>query len=131
HRGFVLVANTPATLNSAGNLVPTGIGSLLILDRAGNIVTTLSNSTLLNGPWGLTVNDSGGRAQVFVSNVYTGTVTPIDLSAPRRGDKIVVHSMVQIASGYAHRADPAAFQVGPTGLAYNSATGVLYVASTD
>src|SRR5262249_37441888 len=31
-RGFVLVANTPANLNSAGNLVPTGLGSLLILD---------------------------------------------------------------------------------------------------
>jgi hypothetical protein len=130
-RGFVLVANTPATLNSDGNLVPTGIGSLLILDRDGHIVTTLSNPTLLNGPWGLTVNDLGGRAQVFVSNVFTGTVTRIDLSVPRHGDKIVVQGMVQIGSGYTHRADPAAFQVGPTGLAYNSATGVLYVASTN
>jgi hypothetical protein len=130
-RGFVLVADTPATLNSAGNLVPTSIGSLLILDRDGNVVTTLSNPTLLNGPWGLTVNDPGGRAQVFVSDVYTGTVTRIDLSIPRHGNKIVVQSMVQIGSGYAHRADVAAFQVGPTGLAYNSATGVLYVASTD
>jgi hypothetical protein len=130
-RGFVLVADTPATLNGDGNLVPTGIGSLLILDRNGHVVTTLSNPTLLNGPWGLTVNDLGGRAQVFVSDVYTGTVTRIDLSIPHRGNKIVVHGMSQIASGYAHRADPAAFQVGPTGLAYNSATGVLYVASTD
>jgi DNA-binding beta-propeller fold protein YncE len=130
-RGFVLVANTPTTLNSDGNLVPSGNGSLLILNRDGNIVTTLSNPTLLNGPWGLTVNNLGGRAQVFVSNFYSGTVTRIDLSVPRHGDKIVVHSMVQIASGYAQRADPAAFWVGPTGLAYNSATGVLYVASTD
>jgi DNA-binding beta-propeller fold protein YncE len=94
-------------------------------------VTTLSNSTLLNGPWGLTVNDLGGRAQVFVSDVFTGTVTRIDLSVPRHGQKIVVQSMVQIASEYAHRADAVAFQVGPTGLAYNPATGVLYVASTD
>jgi hypothetical protein len=39
--------------------------------------------------------------------------------------------MVQIASGYARRADQAAFELGPTGLAYNSTTGVLYVASTD
>src|SRR5262249_27741174 len=58
-------------------------------------------------------------------------VTRIDLSIPQRGDKIVAHSMVQIASGYAQRPDPVAFWVGPTGLAYNSATGVLYVASTD
>jgi hypothetical protein len=130
-RGFVLVANMPATLNSAGYLVPTGLGSLLILDRNGHVVTTLSNPTLLNGPWGLTVNDRGGQAQVFVSDVFSGTVTRIDLSIPHRGRKIVVHGMVQIGSGYAHRADPAAFQVGPTGLAYNSATSVLYVASTD
>jgi DNA-binding beta-propeller fold protein YncE len=53
------------------------------------------------------------------------------LSIPRHGNKMVVQSMVQIGSGYAHRADAVAFQVGPTGLAYNSATGVLYVASTD
>jgi DNA-binding beta-propeller fold protein YncE len=130
-RGFVLVADTPTTVNSDGNLVPTSAGSLLILDRHGNVVSTLSNPTLLNGPWGLTVNDLGGRAQVFVSNVYSGTVTRIDLSIPQRGDKIVVQSMVQIASGYAQRPDSAAFWVGPTGLAYNSATGVLYVASTD
>jgi hypothetical protein len=130
-RGFVLVGNTPATQVINGNLVPTGPGSLLILDRNGNVVTTLTSSTLLNGPWGLTVNDLGGRAQVFVSNVYSGTVTRIDLSVPRHGDKIVVHDMVQIASGYAQRPDAAAFWVGPTGLAYNSATGVLYVASTD
>ena len=124
--GFVLVANTPAS-----NLVPTSAGSLLILDRHGNVVSTLSNPTLLNGPWGLTVNDLGGRAQVFVSNVYSGTVTRIDLSIPHRGNKVVVQSMVQIASGYSQRPDPVAFWVGPTGLAYNSATGVLYVASTD
>ena len=126
-RGFVLVGNTPTN----GNLVPTSAGSLLILDRHGNVVSTLSNPTLLNGPWGLTVNDLGGRAQVFVSNVYSGTVTRIDLSIPQRGNKIVVQGMVQIASGYAQRPDPVAFWVGPTGLAYNSATGVLYVASTE
>jgi DNA-binding beta-propeller fold protein YncE len=130
-RGFVLIGNSPATQDSNGNLVPTGPGSLLILDRNGNVVTTLSNPTLLNGPWGLTVNDLGGRAQVFVSNVYSGTVTRIDLSIPHHGDKIAVNDMVQIASGYANRADAAAFWVGPTGLAYNSARRVLYVASTE
>jgi hypothetical protein len=130
-RGFVLIGNTPATMNSDGNLVPTGIGSLLILDRNGNVVDTLSSSTLLNGPWGLTVNDLGAKAQVFVSNVFSGTVTRVDLKIPRHGDHVRVQDMIQIASGYSHRADPAAFQVGPTGLAYNPATKVLYVASTD
>jgi DNA-binding beta-propeller fold protein YncE len=126
-RGFVLVGNTPTN----GNLVPTGIGSLLILDRHGNVVDTLSSQTLLNGPWGLTVNDLGAKAQVFVSNVFSGTVTRIDLKIPKHGDKVQVQDMVQIASGYAHQANAAAFQVGPTGLAYNPTTKVLYVASTD
>jgi uncharacterized protein YjiK len=36
-----------------------------------------------------------------------------------------------IASGYHHRGDPSAFEVGPTGLVYDSATDVLYVASTE
>jgi DNA-binding beta-propeller fold protein YncE len=36
----------------------------------------------------------------------------------------------RIASGYAFRTDPAAFLVGPTGLAFNACTDTLYVAST-
>lgn len=36
----------------------------------------------------------------------------------------------QIASGYTHRGDPAAFEVGPTGLVYIPKTDTLYVAST-
>ncbi|HWN49005.1 MAG TPA: hypothetical protein VNO18_04130 [Xanthobacteraceae bacterium] len=32
--------------------------------------------------------------------------------------------------GYAHRFDPAALVLGPTGLAYDKATDTLYVAST-
>jgi hypothetical protein len=130
-RGFVIVGNTPATLDNNGNLVPTGIGSLVILDRSGNKVATLSDSKLLNGPWGLTINDQGSHAQVFVSDVFTGTVTRVDLKIPRTGNKIVVQDMIQVASGYAHQFDPAVFSVGPTGLAYDPAKGVLYVASTD
>jgi sugar lactone lactonase YvrE len=39
-------------------------------------------------------------------------------------------SSVEIASGYIHRGDPAAFEIGPTGLAFDSKTHTLYVAST-
>jgi DNA-binding beta-propeller fold protein YncE len=38
--------------------------------------------------------------------------------------------MTQIASGYMHEGDPAAFEIGPTGLAYDAVHDVLYVAST-
>src|SRR5206468_8873585 len=77
----------------------------------------------------LAVNDQGDRAQVFVSNVLSGTVTRINLRIPTGGNP-VVESMTQIASGYAHRADPDALVVGPAGLAYDAARDVLYVAST-
>jgi hypothetical protein len=129
-RGFVIVGNTPATLDN-GNLLPTSDGSLVILDRSGNKVATLSDPKLLNGPWGLTINDQGSHAQVFVSDVFTGTVTRIDLKIPRSGTKIVVQDMIQIGSGYTHQYDPAVFFVGPTGLAYDPAKRVLYVVSTD
>src|SRR5262249_27733353 len=43
---------------------------------------------------------------------------------------VSVASMTQIASGFAHRLDPAAFVVGPAGLVYDPAQDILFVAST-
>jgi uncharacterized protein (TIGR03118 family) len=121
--GFVIVGNVP-TVNGVAQQ-----GSLLILDSNGNVVTQLSDSALLDGPWDLAINDHGREAQVFVSNVLSGTVTRINLDIPKGGTPIV-ESMTQIASGYAIRTDPAALVVGPTGLAFDAAHDVLYVAST-
>ncbi|MGC1720175.1 MAG: TIGR03118 family protein, partial [Isosphaeraceae bacterium] len=64
--GFVIVGNVPGTYDSHGNLVSVGQGSLTILDRNGNVVTTISDNALLDGPWDLTINDQGSQAQVFV-----------------------------------------------------------------
>jgi len=127
--GFVIVGSLPATYDSNGNLLSVGQGSLLILDRNGNVVTTLTDSTFLDGPWDLTINDQGAAAQVFVSNVLSGEVTRINLHIPSTGNP-VVESMTRIASGYLTRTDPAALVIGPTGLAYNRQRDVLYVAST-
>jgi hypothetical protein len=127
--GFVIVGNLPATYDSSGNLLSIGQGSLLILDKSGNVVTTLTDSALLDGPWDLTVNDQGHIAQVFVSNVLNGVVTRIDLTIPNGGVP-VVQSLTRIGSGYLTRTDPAALVVGPTGLAYDAKRNVLYVAST-
>ncbi len=49
-RGFVLVGNVPATYDSDGNPVSVGQGSLLILDRSGNLVGTLSNPACWMAP---------------------------------------------------------------------------------
>ena len=100
----MIVGNVPATYDSQGNLVSVGQGSLTILDRNGNVVTTISDPTLLDGPWDLTINDQGSQAQVFVSNVLNGMVTRIDLKIPNGGNPIV-ESQTQIASGYLTRTD--------------------------
>jgi DNA-binding beta-propeller fold protein YncE len=64
-----------------------------------------------------------------VANVLSGTVSRFDF-AVGRGGNMRITSAVQIASGYTHSGDPAAFELGPTGLAFDSATNTLYVAST-
>jgi hypothetical protein len=125
--GFVIVGSVP-TLDGTSSTIQAP-GSLLILNRHGDVVTTLSNSALLDGPWDLTINDQGDQAQVFVSNVLSGTVTRIDLTIPQNGNPVVA-SETQIGSGYLIRTDPAALVVGPTGLAYDAANDILYVAST-
>jgi uncharacterized protein (TIGR03118 family) len=122
--GFVIVGNVPTDSN--GNAQN---GSLMIIDRNGNLVDNLTDSALLQGPWDLAVNDDGRTAQIFVSNVLSGTVTRIDLTIPD-GSNPIVESLTQIASGYLTRTDPAALVVGPTGLAFDRAHNVLYVAST-
>jgi len=126
--GFVLVGNLPTKNGTAATIKAPG--SLLILDRGGHLIANLVDATFLDGPWDLTVNDQGAQAQVFVSNVLNGTVTRLNLqvTGPR---KISVESATLIGMGYRHRTDPAALVVGPTGLAYDAAKDLLYVASTD
>jgi hypothetical protein len=128
--GFVVVGNVP---NLAS--IPQQ-GSIQVIDKNGNVVLTITDATLLNGPWDLTVNDQGNTAQIFVSTVSTnvsataapnGTVTRIDLTI--QNGVPAVQDKVQIASGYATRTDAAAFVVGPGGLAYDAAKDTLYVAS--
>src|SRR5260370_95587 len=125
-RGFVLVGSVPTT---DGTCATIGQTSLLILDHSGSLVTTLTDLNLLDGPWDLTINDRGEQAEVFVSNVLSGTVTRINLRIPKNGNPIV-EGMTQIASGYGHACNAAAVVVGPTGLAYDAAKDLLHVAST-
>jgi uncharacterized protein (TIGR03118 family) len=124
--GFVVVGNVPTSDGTAKTIKA---GSLQILNAEGQVVLTLQDSKLLNGPWDLAVNDQGHRAQLFVANVLSGTVTRIDLRIEH--GKVKVTSKTQIASGYKHEPNSAALVLGPTGLAYDPRTGTLFVASTD
>jgi len=125
-RGFVLVGNLPVTY--PGGVVTLGEGSLQIFDRNGDHLITLNDKELLDSPWDLTVNDQGGTAQVFVSNVLSGTVTRLDFLVGQGGVALI--RKTRIGSGYGHQIIPAIVAVGPTGLAYDPGRDNLYVAST-
>jgi hypothetical protein len=126
-RGFVIVGNTPTT---DGTLATVQAGSLLVLDRGGNLVSTIpaNASTAMNGPWDLTIDDHFSTAHLFVSNVLDGTVARLELAVSETG--VTVTSATTIASGYQHVPNAAALVLGPTGLAYNRGADLLVVAST-
>ncbi len=123
-RGFVLVGNVPTV---AGVIQPPG--SLLFLDRKGKMVAPSPYTNQLDGPWDLTIDDELDSALVFVSNVNNGTVTRLNLTVSPTG--ITVKSATVIASGYSVALNSAALILGPTGLAYDRDTDILYVASTN
>jgi hypothetical protein len=130
-RGYVIVGNLPTTYPPPSGNPVVHQGSLLILNKFGHVVETLTSAQLLDGPWDLAVNDQGATAQIFVSNVLNGVVTRINLDVPWNGSAPTVESETRIGSGYEHRTDPAALEVGPTGLAYDAKTDTLFVASTE
>jgi hypothetical protein len=124
-QGVVAVGNVPTTDGSSDTVMQ---GSLLLLGPTGQVLATLTDPKLLDGPWDLTVQNKGHNSLVFVSNVLSGTVTRIKISVKKSVPTVV--SMTQIGSGYAHRTDPNALVVGPTGLVFDPASKLLYVAST-
>src|SRR5262245_57553782 len=124
HAGLVFagsVLTTDGTSNTAKS------GGLYVFDGRGHIVAHLGMPQLLNGPWGLAINDRGARAQLFVSNVFDGTITRLDVTFGNGG--IAVQDAVRIGSGYGFGPDAAAVVVGPAGLAYDAVRDTLFVAS--
>jgi uncharacterized protein (TIGR03118 family) len=101
--GFVIVGNVPTTGGTSGTI---GQGSLQIINRFGAVVQTLSdastNSNLFDSPWASAVKDQGHTAQLFISNVESGTITRINFKVVKEHGQanLKVVSMTQIASGY-------------------------------
>lgn len=122
--GFVVVGNVPTT----GGAFPVFQGALQVIDRNGNLVQTLTDGTFLDGPWDLALDDHGSSAHIFVSNVASGTVSRLDVTVGSKN--LVVNKMTTIATGYTVQPNVAAVILGPTGLAFDSRTSTLYVAST-
>jgi len=124
-KGFIIVGSVPSIDGTAATVRP---GGLLVIDSAGNLVSTITDPKI-KGPWDMTLLDEGNQAIAFISNVLTGTVVRLDLSVATNG--VTVTKKTVIASGYQHRGDPAAFEVGPTGLVYDPDRDVLFVAATE
>jgi len=125
-RGFVLVGNVPAGPTAAD---PVGQGSILVLNKSGKLVATLTSKTFLDGPWAFSAyeQNGGAKAVLFVSNALSGTVDRLTLSIPATGNNVKMTSAVQIASGFGHGPNAPAFVIGPAGSAYDPANGDLYV----
>lgn len=123
--GFVIVGNLPTT---DGTGATAKAGSILILSSSGKLLTTLTDPTLIDGPWDMAVNDTGSQVQAYVTNVLSGTVVRFDMTFS--SSTLTAHKGTIIASGYGHHTDPNAAVVGPTGLVYDASSDTLFVAST-
>jgi hypothetical protein len=137
-RGWVIVGSLPT---SDGTSATMQAGCLLVLNSGGQVVETFAGQGI-NGPWDMTVRDTGGAATLFVTNVLNGTVAAngavvnrgtvlrLALDVPQPGQDIPQRNETTvIGSGFAERTDPAALVVGPTGVGLGQ-DGMLYVADT-
>jgi hypothetical protein len=124
--GFVIVGNVPTKDGTSATISD---GKLQVADKNGKLVGTFTDHAFFDSPWGLTVNDQGNMAQIFVANVLSGTVSRLDVTVGGTHGITINHRVV-IANDYTHRTDPSALVLGPTGLLYDSSLDVLYVAST-
>jgi hypothetical protein len=134
-KNFVVVGSLPTTDGSAATAKA---GCLILLDKMGNVVSTIT-SKQINGPWDMTAVDDGTKSTLFVSNVLNGTVAAgggvvtkgtvlrITLDFSKSPPKVKDRTM--IASGFPTRTDAAALVIGPTGLGLAS-DGTLFVADT-
>jgi hypothetical protein len=76
---------------------------------------------------GSAINDKVTSAQVFVSNVFDGTITRLDVSF--KGAGVTIDKSTTIASGYTFALSPGAIVIGPAGLFYNKLKDTLYVSA--
>ncbi len=134
--GWVLVGSLP-TANSGMTIA--GAGCLLVVNRTGQVVTTIQGAPL-NGPWDMTAVELNDHVALFVTNVLNGTVAGsgnpvpggtvvrIDLQVEEDAPPAVLATTV-IGAGFLERTDPAALVIGPTGVGLGR-HGTLYVADT-
>ncbi len=126
--GIVVVGNLPTTDGTAATAGP---GALTFIDRYGNQIGSITGAGV-NGPWGLAVSDSGtGTAAIFVTQVLSGNLIRYAVSYNAAGTSVTLLSATLIGSNYPHKPNAGAVVVGPSGLAYDAAHDILYVAESE
>ena len=120
--GFVLIGSITVPIPS--NFPGAVGGPIRVLDSNGKLVTTITSTLFLNGPWEMAVDDDITSAKVWVSNVLAGTVIRINLSLT---PTFHVDSITKVAVGYGHINTNMNPLVGPSGLAYSEQRHTLYV----
>ena len=123
--GLVIVGNVPTR---PGTVATLGAGALQVIDAHGKLLQTLTDAKFLDSPWDLAIADEGGAAQIFVSNVISGTVVRLDVAVHATGLTILRKTV--IGAGYLTGPNAAALVLGQTGLAFDAETDTLFVAST-
>ncbi|MGA2539145.1 MAG: hypothetical protein ABSF53_24275 [Terracidiphilus sp.] len=123
--GTVIVGNLPT---SDGTSATAQVGALQIISPAGFLLSAVTN-TAIAGPWGLAVNEQGSTVYVFVANVLNGTISRLTFKRPHP-NVLTLENATVITTGLTHRGDPAALELGPSGLLYNPANDTLYFASS-
>jgi len=128
--GLVFAGSLPTSDGTFATAMP---GPLDVFDGNGNLLKQLSSNELVDGPWGMALNDRGNTAQLFVSNIFDtsghfkGSITRLDVLMSSSG--ITVLDKITIADSYTSAPDTAGTVVGPAGLAYDSFNDILYVAA--
>jgi hypothetical protein len=134
--GYVVVGTLPVKDAGTG---PPEAGCMIVLDPNGQPVETWPSSQI-NGPWDMTMVQSGNIDELFVTNVLNGTVAAagqpvnggtvvrLDVKLPN-GKPPALFSSTTVAKGFTEQLNTSALVLGPTGDAVNS-SGTLYVADT-
>ncbi|MHB8295126.1 MAG: hypothetical protein ACYDH5_10980 [Acidimicrobiales bacterium] len=115
----------------SGKLVSNSTGTGLLDNQTTATAPTTpasSQGMAFQGPWGQAFNGNATAPAFFWSNVVNGTVYRIGpgLTPPDFNHDPIT----EIGAGFAHSGSNVSTDAGPQGLAYDAATGTLYVADT-
>jgi len=122
--GTVLVGNLKTTDGTSNTATA---GALQIVSNTGQLLNVIANSAI-DGPWGMAINEGDRTVEAYISNVLNGTIARLLLEHNASGLRL--ERATVIATDLNHRPDPAALELGPSGLLYSPWNDTLYFASS-